>query len=355
MTANTFQLDDPVIALDWSPDGRRLAVAGISGPCAVVDAVTGLSTQRLAGHQGGTLALSWSAKGELIATGGQDGRVKLWVGGSGALLRELDGGAAWVEHVAFSPDGTHLAATAGKRLRIWKSDGELAFEFAAHESTVSALQWRADGKGVATACYGKIRCFRLGETKPYENIPWKASLISMAWSSNGRFFGSGTQENTIQFFRLPTAGKEPLQMTGYPSKVKHLAWDRTTTFLASGGGEIITVWDVSGPGPAGSLPLQLVGHPMNLSALAYQRRGDLLASGCEAGAVFVWNPSQCPWPVNDPTPTEEHVFAMRLPAAINQLRWSPDETTLAIGCQDGTVSFIPVPTPPASAHPLVSA
>ena len=346
MTPTTFNLDDPVIALDWSADGRRVAVAGISGPGAVIDAASGQATRRFAGHKGGTLALSWSARGEVIATGGQDGKVKLWVADSGALLRELDGGATWVEHVAFSPDGEHLATTAGKQLRVWKTSGELLFEFDAHESTVSALQWRADGKGVATACYGKIRCFRLGEAKPYETIPWKASLISLAWSPNGRFLGSGTQENTIQFFRLPSSGREPLQMSGYPSKVKHLAWDRAARYLASGGGEIITVWDVSGPGPAGSLPLQLVGHPKNLSALAYQRRGDLLASGCEAGAVFVWNPSQCPWPVNDPTPTEQYVFAMRLPAAVNQLRWSPDETVLAIGCQDGTVAFKQIPKPP---------
>lgn len=33
--------------------------------------------------------------------------------------------------------------------------------------------------------------------------------------------------------------------------------------------------------------------------------------------------------------------------AVNQLRWSPDGTTLAIGCQDGTVVFHPVLQPPA--------
>lgn len=347
MTPNSFQLDDPIIAADWSTDARRLAVAGISGPCAVVDATSCLATQRFAGHPGGTLALAWSPGGTLIATGGQDGKVKLWVADSGALLRELDGGSAWVEHVAFSPDGAHLATAAGKRLRIWKVTGELAFEFAAHESTISALQWRADGKGVATSCYGKIRCFRLWESKPYETLNWKASLISLAWSPNGRYIASSTQENTIQFFRLPSAGREPLQMSGYPSKVRTLAWDRTATFLASGGGEIITVWKVSGAGPAGSLPLQLVGHPRNLSALAYQRRGDLLASGCQAGMVMVWNPVQCPWPVNNPTPTEAYVLTRRLAAAVNQLRWSPDESTLAIGCQDGTVVFHPVLQPPA--------
>lgn len=345
MTPHSFQLEDPVIALDWSPDGQRLAVAGISGPCAVVEATSGLATQRFAGHLGGTLALAWSPGGALIATGGQDRTVKLWVADSGALLRELDGGAAWVEHVAFSPDGAHLATAAGKRLRIWKATGELTFEFAAHESTISALQWRADGKGVATSCYGMIRCFRLGEPKPYETLDWKASLIALAWSPNGRYVASSTQENTIQFFRLPSAGREPLQMSGYPSKVKQLAWDRTATFLASGGGEVVTVWKVSGGGPAGTIPLQLSGHPRNISALGFQRRGDLLASGCEAGAVFIWNPSQCPWPEKEPVPTEQRITARRLKSAINQLRWSPDESTLALGCQDGSLVVWNLPPP----------
>lgn len=350
MTQLIFALDDPIIALDWSPDGQRVAIAGISGQCAIVDAVTLQPTHRFNAHTGGTLALSWSPKGDVIATGGQDGTLRLWLPESGALLRELTfGSTAWVEHVAFSPNGNFFAASAGKRLRIWKASGELALSFDTHESTVSSLQWRADGKGIATACYGKIRCFRLGETKPYELIDWKASLIALAWSPNGRYVASSTQENTIQFFRLPSAGREPLQMSGYPVKVKNLSWDRTARYLASGGGEMITVWDVSGSGPAGTIPLQLSGHPRNITALEFQRRGDLLASSCQGGAVFVWNPARCPWPKAEPTPTDQRITACRLPSMINQLQWSPDERTLALGCQDGNLVLWNVPSPPPAA------
>jgi WD40 repeat protein len=343
MTPIRFQLEDPVIGLAWSPDGRRLAVAGISGPCSIIEAATASAVQSLAGHNGGTLAISWSAQGEVIATGGQDGKVRLWSADTGVCQRELDGGAAWVEQVAFSPDGTMLAATAGKKMRLWNTNGEMLYEFAGHESTVSALQWRADGKGVATACYGKIRCFRTGEAKPYETLNWKSSFISLAWSPNGRILCAGTQENTIQFYRLPSRGEEPLRMSGYPAKVKQLAWDRGARFLACGGGDGLTVWDVSGKGPAGRIPLQLDSHPANISALAYQRHGDVLTSGCEFGALILWNPAQSDWPVNEPTPTDKFLHAVRLPGAINQLCWSPDESMLAAGCQDGTVAFLQSP------------
>ena len=339
----TFDFQEPVSSLDWSPDSKNVLVAGTEGSLAMVDAARGRLRRKLAGHKG-VMQVAWSPYGLWIASGGQDGKIKLWHFQSGELFRELEGGAPWVEHVKWSRDGGVLASAAGKRLRLWNVAGEMFFEFAAHESTVSGLQWRADGKGLATTCYGKIRCFRLGVARPYETFGWKSSLISMAWSPTGRFIATGTQENSIQFFRLASGGEPPLEMSGYPGKVRHLAWDRTSRFLATNSRDFVIVWDVSGKGPAGTIPLQLASHPLPVTALAYQRHGDLLASGCDGGAVILWNPAQCTWPSRKPTPTDKHVSAVRLSSAINQLRWSPDERVLAIGCQDGTVAMLRNPT-----------
>ena len=54
-----------------------------------------------------------------------------------------------------------------------------------------------------------------------------------------------------------------------------------------GGGEVPTVWDFSGTGPAGTKPLQLDGHRANVSGLAFQHTGPVLASGGEDGAAIV--------------------------------------------------------------------
>ncbi len=336
----SFNLHEPVISLDWSPDGKLLAVAGTDGALVVLDATTGAVRHQLAGHRMGAMRVSWSPDGLWFASAGQDGKIKLWHSQSGELAHEFAGGGAWVEHLEWARAGNLLLSAAGKKLRVWNVAGEMQFEFAAHESTIAGLSLRADGKGFATICYGKVRCFRFGETSPYETLDWKSSLISLAWSPNGRFIATGTQENTIQFFRLPPRGEEPLCMSGYPAKVKQLAWDRTARFLATNGGDTVTIWDVSGSGPAGRIPLQLAAHPAGISALAYQRRGDVLASGCESGVIILWNPAQRPWPKNKPAPTDKHLRAGKLATAINQLRWSPDEKSLAIGCQGGTVTLL---------------
>ncbi len=334
----TFDLQEPVSSLDWSPDGKYVVVAGTEGSLAIVDAANGRLRRKLSGHKSAMRA-AWSPNGLWIVSEGQDGKIKLWHFQSGELFRELEGGAAWVEHVTWSRDGSVLATGAGKSLRLWNVAGERYFEFAGHESTITALQWRGDGKGLATACYGKVRCFRLGVARPYETLPWKSSLISMAWSPAGRFIATGTQENSIQFFRLGSGGEPPLEMSGYPGKVRHLAWDRKSRLLATNSRDFVIVWDVSGKGPAGKIPLQLASHPAPVTGLAYQQRGDLLASGCEAGVVILWNPSTCPWPSRKPTPTDKHLRIVRLSSTINQLRWSPDESALAIGCQDGTIAI----------------
>jgi WD40 repeat protein len=71
---------------------------------AIVDAATGNLRRQLSGHKGAMQA-AWSPSGLWIASGGQDGKIKLWHFHSGELFKELPGGAAWVEHVAWSPDG----------------------------------------------------------------------------------------------------------------------------------------------------------------------------------------------------------------------------------------------------------
>ena len=336
----SFNLQEPVISLDWSPDGKLLAAAGTDGALVVLNVATGTVRHQLAGHRVGAMRVAWSPDGLWLASAGQDGKVKHWHSQSGELAYELAGGSAWVEHLEWSCAGNLLLSAAGKKLRVWNVAGEMQFEFATHESTIAGLSMRADGKGFATVCYGKIRCFRFGETSPYETLDWKSSLISLAWSPNGRFIATGTQENTVQFFRLPSRREEALCMSGYPAKVKQLAWDRTARFLATSGSEIVTIWDVSGKGPAGKIPLQLEAHPADISALAYQQRGDVLASGCESGVIILWNPARCPWPRNKPAPMDEYLHAGKLSSAINQLRWSPDGRRLAIGCQGGTVALL---------------
>src|SRR3954452_14593242 len=90
---------DHAIGVTWSPDGRFLAAAAVSGPIAVFDAASGKPAHQLKGHGFGTAAVAWQPIGSVLASVGQDGKVRLWDGTTGQEGKALEAGASWAEKV----------------------------------------------------------------------------------------------------------------------------------------------------------------------------------------------------------------------------------------------------------------
>ncbi len=322
--------NEHVRSLEWSPD-KTHAIAGLGdGRVMQVNTLTGMVTREWVAHKGGVVHAAWSSGKEQLASAGEDGWVRWWRGDDLELVREIRPNGAWVEHLAWSPDGQRLAVASGKELRIWNALGDEIFAYAGHASTVTGLQWRGDGRGIGSVSYGAVQLFRLGEMSPYEVLKWKSSLLSMAWSPNGRHACASTQENEIIYWKLPFNELQPLNMNGYPAKVRSLAWDASSRFLASDGGEIVTVWDVSGKGPAGTRPLQLEGHSGRISQVVFRPQGDVLVSGCVRGEVWLWSPTR----------GERGTKAMDLGSAITALRFDSGGTRLLAASAEGCIRLL---------------
>jgi WD40 repeat protein len=102
----------------YAPDGTRVAGVWIDGTFAIFDERTGAVVRRTTvtnarGKPVQLHGLDWSPDGDLIAIGASDNLLRIFDAATGTLVDTLAGHKDIVTAVAWSPDGGHLASTAG--------------------------------------------------------------------------------------------------------------------------------------------------------------------------------------------------------------------------------------------------
>jgi WD40 repeat protein len=287
-------VDDYVTTLTGSPDGALVAVGTSCGDVHVLDAATGDVIFKHNAHPGGVCSLKFSPVSCLLATCGQDGYGRLF-DDAGALCGELSGGGAWVEQLAWAPDGTQLVTTSGQTARVWSKDGRPVFETETASSTLTGVAWNSQGTQLATASQGGVRVFDGRRGKPLMRLPWKASLISLAWSPNDAIIACGTEERSVHFWRLDT-GKDS-EISGFASNPRALSWDRHSELLATAGAPLVSVWPFSGKGPERRDPILLRGHEALCTVLSFHPEQQRLATGGDDAGVLIWSPSASAAPI----------------------------------------------------------
>jgi WD40 repeat protein len=323
-------LGDHVIALAWAPDRTLLAAAAIGGPITLFDSASGAALATLPGHGFGTTDLSWSPTDPtVLASSGQDGKVKLWkVSRSGGTALDLPGGAAWVEHVAWSSDGQLLASAAGRILKLWDAQGRPLRTYPAHPNTISDIKWQPGKPILASSTYSLVQLWQPDSDEVHQCFQWKGSTLVLSWSPDAKYLATGDQDCTVHFWIVSSG--EDLQMSGYPLKVRQLSWDAGSRYLATGGGSMPCVWDCSGKGPANTKPLMFKAHEGPVTALAFQPRGPLLVSADGDGKVVLWQPGKF----------KKALTERRVEGGVSVLAWSSDDQSLAVGTDSGQVAVL---------------
>jgi WD40 repeat protein len=320
-----IDIEDYVNDLAWSGDRRFLAAISVGGRVCVCAHET-RELHVLGQHAGGGSSVSWRPGTTELASIGHDGTVKIWEATTQRLIRELDAGAEWGTRVAWRPQGTSLASAAGKCLRLFTTDGEIAYESHDHESTIADIGWNPDGSAIAVAAYFGVTLHIPG--RPLRRLEWKGSSLALAWSPTAKYLVTGEQDSSVHVWYVKT-GRDS-QMSGFATKVLELSWHRSGNYLATGGSDSIVLWDTSGSGPEGRKPRMLQGHTTRLTQLQFQLRGDDIASADADGMLLLWTP------LTHVTP----YFGRTFESAVTRLAWSPDDRRLAIGERNGMVTTL---------------
>jgi len=224
--------NDPVEALAFSPDGKYLASGSSDKNIKLWEVETGRELKTFAA---GDMVkfLAFNAEGSvLLSLGTLIGHVKLWDVKSGKEIRTLSrGGKAMViGRVAFSPGGTHLAATCpvedehavqlldlqtGRRIQMYKG----------HTSSPHTLAFSPDGKYLASGSESlphetkkdnTVRIWDVKSGKELHRFTGHSQGVSeVVFSPDGKQVASLGEDRNIFFWDARTGGKAR-SFTGFP-------------------------------------------------------------------------------------------------------------------------------------------
>lgn len=306
-----------------------VVVAGGEGRAVALDGTTGVivaSTE----VDGGIVSCSVSPNGRTAVLSGLFG-AWLWSLEDGSQAAVADGvwssASAWISDRRVAVAGGRRVVVVDEGVPVWESD--------AFPSTVADVCWVGGHRRLAVAAYGGVHLIEPRPKAPVRVLPFKGSLLGLAATGNGRWLVSGNQDATLQVFR--TDSDDRLEMSGYPGKIEHLAFDATGRFLANDGAPDVTVWDFGGPGPRGRSPV-LVSSPEEsardaIGGFAWHPADACLAVGWRSGVVAEYEPRRG---IRGHRLMPSRVVATGLPS-VRQVAWSPDGKAVLWAAADGTV------------------
>ncbi len=328
-------LDDYVHRVSFAPGGGRFAACSASGQVTVWEAASLTPVCKLKGHQQSAMTLAWHPKRLELVTGGQDGVVRIWNIDTGEERAVLPLGAkgSWVEHLAWSPDGQFLVASAGKMLRIWSVDPasipQLAAEVPAYKTTISAVTWMPRGGGVVASAYGGAWLWKIGQEKPVRPFPYDGALLTIAVSPSGEYLASGNLDGSVHLFR--TDSDQNWHMSGYPVKVTSVRFDHNGLNLFTASGPSLVAWNMKKfEGTGGRL---FKGHLGWIQEIACHPSRSIVATVGEDGLLCLWEPQ-----TTKPLLSQE----VNKAGGLSCVAWGSNGQWLATGASDGGVSLFSV-------------
>ena len=305
------------------------------------------------GHSARITGVTCSPDGTMIASSSEDGTLKLW-STNGTLLRTLTAQSTPLTALAWSPDGTKIAAgtyyggyysgNPGMGLTYaWQAPG--GSQSAWTNASVSLVSTSTNRFGKVTAVAFSTDSLKLASgseagsnvvtsvsdgsfvtTRPAFNILVEPSAVTSVAFSTGGLMASGCEDSTIRVYDSSwnQVWTSTNVVNAQTSNVTAVAFSPNGSLLATASlDQTIKIWSTNG----WTLQQTLTGHTNGVTSVAFSPNGSKIVSGCMDGTIRVWNSSSGVCLVTNTA------HALPVTATV----FSTDGSLVISGSDDGTV------------------
>ncbi|GAQ90821.1 intraflagellar transport protein 80 homolog [Klebsormidium nitens] len=236
------ELDAPCSSLHWYPCASRKPQPGATTDVFLLAAddgtfrlmrANGREEKRVDAHAGPLTAIQWNQEGTAVATGGQDGALKIWSrsGMLRSVLAQIDGP---VLCLAWSPDAAALVYPRGGLLLVAPlAAGARPLQWRAHDAPILAVDWSPAADKIASG--GEDAIYKVWDTdgRPlFQSAPLPSACTALAWAPGGCHLAVATRGAV---YLCESSGVFASHYSFEGSMVRSVAWSCDGSRLAVGG------------------------------------------------------------------------------------------------------------------------